>query len=167
MRDQLTELERLANCDTLTPLPNRRAFLREVERVVGQVERYGTPAAILYVDVDQLKAINDRYGHAGGDAALVHVARLLAELVRQTDFVARIGGDEFGLVLDHLDGPAAAETASRVAQCIADAPAPFGETAIDVSVSIGMTTVERGDTVDATIRRADRHMYQVKALIGS
>ena len=167
MRARLTELERLADCDTLTPLPNRRAFLREVERVVGQSQRYGTPAALLYVDVDQLKAINDRYGHAGGDAALTHVARLLADLVRATDFVARIGGDEFGLVLDHLDAASAADTATRIDQCIADTPAPFGEGVIDVSVSIGMTTVDRGDTVEGAITRADRHMYQVKALVGS
>lgn len=167
MRTRLAELERLADCDTLTPLPNRRAFMREVERVVGQVERYNTPAALLYVDVDQLKAINDGHGHAGGDAALIHVARLLADLVRQTDFVARIGGDEFGLVLDHLDAHAAADTAARIAQHIADTPAPFGDGTIDVSVSIGMTTVERGDTVEGSITRADRNMYQVKALIGS
>ena len=104
MQARLRELEKLADGDTLTPLPNRRAFHREVERVLRQVERYGTPAALLYVDVNSLKSINDRFGHAAGDAALCHVAAALSGLVRQTDFVARIGGDEFGLVLDHLDG---------------------------------------------------------------
>lgn len=166
MRLRLAELERLADCDTLTPLPNRRAFMREVARVVAQSERYGTPAALLYVDVDQLKAINDRYGHAGGDVALVHIGRLLADLVRTTDFVARIGGDEFGLVLDRLDGHSAADTASRLAQCIVDAPAPFGDGHIDVSVSIGMTTVDRGDTVESALARADRNMYEIKARLG-
>jgi len=163
MQARLAELEHLADCDTLTPLPNRRAFIREVGRVVGHCERYGTPAALLYVDVDQLKSINDDHGHAGGDAALIHIARQLADLVRATDFVARIGGDEFGLVLDRLDGHSAADTASRIAQCVADTPAPFGGGTVDVSVSIGMTTIDRGDTVEAAIARADRNMYEVKA----
>ena len=78
MRERLTELEMLADTDTLTPLPNRRRFLRELERVVGQANRHGTPAAVLYVDLDSLKAINDAHGHFAGDAALIHVGRLLA-----------------------------------------------------------------------------------------
>lgn len=163
MQGRLSELEKLADCDTLTPLPNRRAFLREVERVLRQVERYGTPAALLYVDVNSLKGVNDRFGHAAGDAALRHVAANLADLVRQTDFVARIGGDEFGLVLDHLDGASAADTAERIAACISAVPVSIGGCDIVVSVATGMTTIDKGDTVEGAIARADRNMYAAKA----
>lgn len=162
MQLRLSELEKLADCDTLTPLPNRRAFLREVERVLRQVERYGTPAALLYVDVNSLKGINDRFGHAAGDAALRHVASSLSDLVRSTDFVARIGGDEFGLVLDHLDGASAADTAERIAECISNVPVSVGGCDIIVSVATGMTTMDKGDTVEAAIARADQNMYAAK-----
>lgn len=165
MQLRLTELEKLADCDTLTPLPNRRAFVREVERVLRQVERYGTPAALLYVDVNSLKSINDRFGHAAGDAALRHVASSLSDLVRSTDFVARIGGDEFGLVLDHLDGASAADTAERIAECISRAPVSVGGCDIVVSVATGMTTMDKGDSVEGAIARADRNMYAAKAAI--
>jgi len=165
MQLRLAELEKLADCDTLTPLPNRRAFVREVERVLRQVERYGTPAALLYVDVNSLKSINDRFGHAAGDAALCHVARSLSDLVRQTDFVARIGGDEFGLVLDHLDGASAADTAERIAECIANVPVSTGGCDIVVSVATGMTTIDKGDSVEGAIARADRNMYAAKAAL--
>jgi len=165
MQLRLTELEKLADCDTLTPLPNRRAFVREVERVLRQVERYGTPAALLYVDVNSLKSINDRFGHAAGDAALCHVAASLSDLVRQTDFVARIGGDEFGLVLDHLDGASAADTAERIAECISNVPVSAGGCDIVVSVATGMTTIDKGDTVEGAIARADRNMYAAKATL--
>ena len=162
MQLRLRELEKLADCDTLTPLPNRRAFLREVERVLRSVERYGTPAALLYVDVNSLKSINDRFGHGAGDAALQHVAASLSELVRQTDFVARIGGDEFGLVLDHLDGAAAVDTAERIAASISNVPISIGGSDIIVSVATGMTTIDKGDTVEGVIARADRNMYAAK-----
>ncbi len=165
MQLRLAELEKLADCDTLTPLPNRRAFLREVERVLRQVERYGTPAALLYVDVNSLKSINDRFGHGAGDAALRHVAASLSELVRQTDFVARIGGDEFGLVLDHLDGASAADTAERIAECISNVPVSVGGCDIVVSVATGMTTIDKGDTVEGAIARADRNMYAAKVAV--
>ncbi len=164
MQIRLQELEKLADCDTLTPLPNRRAFLREVGRVLRQVERYGTPAALLYVDVNSLKGINDCFGHAAGDAALLHVAASLSDLVRATDFVARIGGDEFGLVLDHLDGASAADTAERIAECIARVPVSVGGCDIIVSVATGMTTMDKGDTVEGAIARADRNMYAAKSV---
>jgi diguanylate cyclase (GGDEF)-like protein len=162
MRDRLAELEQLADSDTLTPLPNRRRFIRELERVVGQANRHGTPAAVLYVDLDSLKAINDAYGHFAGDAALIHVARLLAGLIRSTDVAARIGGDEFALILDHLDHNSAIETADRIARCIAANPLDIGGTDVALQASIGTATIMAGDTVDDVMQRADRNMYIAK-----
>lgn len=162
MRARLEELELLADTDTLTPLPNRRRFLRELERVVGQANRHGTPAAVLYVDLDSLKAINDAHGHFAGDAALIHVGRLLAGLIRSTDVAARIGGDEFALILDHLDHNSAIETADRIARCIASNPLDIGGAEIALQASIGTATILAGDTVEDVMQRADRNMYIAK-----
>jgi diguanylate cyclase (GGDEF)-like protein len=159
---RMAELEALADTDTVTPLPNRRRFLREIERIVGQSSRHGTPAALLYIDLNGLKGINDRYGHAAGDAALVHVANLLSELIRTSDVLARIGGDEFGLILDHLDHNSAIETAERLGQCIASSPLDVEGQRVTVGASIGVATILPGDSVDDIISRADRNMYRAK-----
>ena len=163
MRERLAELEQLADSDTLTPLPNRRRFLRELDRVVSHANRHGTPAAVLYIDLDSLKAVNDRHGHFAGDAALIHVGKLLAGLIRSTDIAARIGGDEFGLILDHLDHNSAIETAERIARCIASTPLDIGGSLITLEASIGCATILSGDTVEGVMQRADRNMYIAKS----
>lgn len=162
MRERVEELEELADTDTLVPLPNRRRFLRELERVVSNVTRHGTPAAVLYLDLDSLKAINDKHGHFAGDAALIHVARMLAGLVRSSDIAARIGGDEFALILDHLDHNSAIETSERLGRYIADNPLDLGAATVRLDVSIGITGILPGDSVADVMQRADRNMYVAK-----
>lgn len=163
MRTRVEELERLADSDTLTPLPNRRVFVREVERVSRQVARYGTPAAVMFVDVNALKAINDAHGHQAGDAALIHVAAILMRELRATDVVARIGGDEFGLLLDHLDEDAAAAKAASLVAVLAGEPLDLGARQLGVGLSIGLTMIRASDSVDAILARADSDMYAAKA----
>ena len=163
MRERVSELERLADSDTLTPLPNRRVFVREVERVARQVGRYGTPAAVMFVDVNALKSINDAHGHQAGDAALIHVATLLKREVRATDVVARIGGDEFGLLLDHLDEDAAAAKAALLVLALANEPFDLGARQLAVGLSVGLTMIRAEDNVDAILARADADMYAAKA----
>lgn len=158
LRMQIAELERLADTDTLTPLLNRRAFLREVERGIARVARHGTPVAVMIADLDGLKAINDGAGHQAGDAALLHVGYTLMASVRATDIVARIGGDEFGLVLEDLDQAAAEAKALALAAAIAADP-PDGT---PVSISIGTARITAGDTIDSIIARADAAMYARK-----
>ena len=165
MRTRVDELERLADSDTLTPLPNRRVFVREVERVTRQVGRYGTPAAVLFVDVNALKAINDAYGHQAGDAALIHVATILKREVRATDVVARIGGDEFGLLLEHLDEEAATAKGASLVSVLAAEPLDLGATRLAVGLSVGLTMIGTNDNIDAILARADTQMYAAKALI--
>jgi GGDEF domain-containing protein len=131
MKARIDELELLADTDTLTPLPNRRAFLRRLDGVIRQAARHNTPAAVLFIDLDGLKRINDDYGHHAGDKVLQHVAGLLGESLRATDMVARIGGDEFGLILDHLGQDDA----------------------------VGAATVRPDDSVAGVIERADHAMY--------
>ena len=162
-RARIQELERLADTDTLTPLPNRRAFMREVARTVEAVMRHGTSAAVAFVDIDSMKAINDRWGHQAGDAALCHVAEILSRSVRGTDLVARIGGDEFGLLLDRLDEHGAASKAAALVAAIAAEPVDLGPVSVEVGVSLGLAMVEPGDTVEAVLARADARMYAAKA----
>ena len=163
MRARVEVLERLADSDTLTPLPNRRVFVREVERVSRQVARYETPAAVMFVDVNALKAINDAHGHQAGDAALIHVAAILMRELRATDVVARIGGDEFGLLLDHLDEDAAAAKAASLVAVLAGEPLDLGARRLAVGLSIGLTMIRKEDSVDAILARADADMYAAKA----
>ncbi len=163
MRARVEELERLADSDTLTPLPNRRVFVREVERVARQVARYATPAAVMFVDVNALKSINDAHGHQAGDAALIHVAAILKREVRATDVVARIGGDEFGLLLDHLDAEAAATKALSLVTVLANEPLDLGARRLPVGLAVGLTMIRAEDSVDAILARADADMYATKA----
>ena len=158
LRVQIGELERLADSDTLTPLLNRRAFLREVERGIARVARHGTPVAVMIADLDGLKAINDGAGHQAGDAALLHVGYALKAMVRATDIVARIGGDEFGLVLEDVDAEAAEAKALALAAGIVAEPIDGRR----VSVSIGHALVTPGDSIDSIIARADAAMYARK-----
>ncbi len=159
---RIAELERLADLDTLTPLPNRRAFLREVERAVARIARYGSTGAVMYVDVDGLKALNDRYGHGAGDAALNHVATLLRRGVRAGDLVARIGGDEFALLVESVDEAVAIAKADAVVAAIAHAPLEWEGAAVAVTISIGVTMIEARDGVEDLLARADARMYAAK-----
>lgn len=163
MRERVAELERVADGDTLTPLPNRRRFLRDLERAIAQTNRHQTPAALLNIDIENLKAINDRHGRFAGDAVLIHVAKLLSTLIRSTDVLARVGGDEFGLILDHLDHNSAIETADRLTQCIAHCPLDMGGALIAIEATIGIATIMAGDTLDDVLRRADRNTLYAKA----
>ena len=157
------ELDRLAHFDSLVPLPNRRGFLRQLELCIARVARYGDSAAMLFVDLDGLKMLNDSFGHPAGDAALVHVAGLLVRGVRQSDLVGRLGGDEFGILLDHADEAVANETAERLVDSIAGDEFFFERNCIPLSVAIGVTIIEPGDTPSKVLARADQAMYQGKA----
>jgi len=161
-RDRLEELEQAADFDSLTGLPNRLRFERELARVVGQTERHGTPAALLSIDLKGLGAINERHGRLAGDAALIHVARLLAGLIRSTDLLARIGGGQLGLILDHLDQNSAIETAERLTRCIAAEPVDLGGPAVAVEAAIATTGILAGDTFDDVLVRAERNLARTK-----
>lgn len=163
LEGRVHELDQLAHLDALVPIANRRGMLRELETMIGRHDRYGTPAAVLFVDLDGLKLLNDCFGHEGGDAALVHVAEQLQRGVRSTDCVARLGGDEFCILLDHATEASAIETAERLVNLVAGDDFLFNGQPVPLSVAIGLTVVERGDTPTAVLARADQAMYRVKA----
>jgi diguanylate cyclase (GGDEF)-like protein len=163
LESRVEELDRLAHQDPLVPLANRRGMLRELEIMIARHERHGTPAAMLFVDLNDLKMLNDEYGHVGGDAALVSVAEKLLAGTRGNDLVARLGGDEFCVLLDHADEKSALETAERLVDSIARQDFIFEGTPIPLSVAIGVTLIEQGDTPCTILSRADKAMYRVKA----
>jgi len=161
---RLLELDRLAHRDPLVDLPNRRSFIASLEHLIARVERYGLDAAMLFVDVDGLKAINDKFGHNAGDKALVQVAQLIVASVRKADFVARLAGDEFGILLDHADELSAWKMALRVVETVDDCQFCINGACLPLSVAIGVGMIEPGDTPETVLARADREMYRIKAI---
>lgn len=163
LQDRVEQLDLLAHEDSLVELPNRRGFMRALERLIDRVARYQENAALLFVDLDGLKLINDSFGHLAGDEALVQVARLLVGGVRKSDIVARIGGDEFAILLVHSDEESARETASRLIQVIAGSDFTHDGQALPLSVAIGAAAISGEDTPATVMARADREMYRKKA----
>ena len=130
-------LEKLADEDALMPVANRRAFMREMSRLVALAQRYGTTSAVVYIDLNGMKTINDRWGHNAGDAALLHVARTLIDNVRHADVVARLGGDEFGVLLVKTGQEAAEEKAAALAEAIEANPLVWNGMSICLSAATG------------------------------
>ena len=163
LQGRIDQLDQLAHQDAMIGLPNRRGFMRQLSQLIARVNRYDETAAMLFIDVDGLKLINDSFGHKAGDEALMFVAELLVRGVRASDYVARIGGDEFGILLDHSDEASAGETAARLVSQIAGCEFCYDETCLPLSVAIGFSLIAKGDTSDEVIERADLAMYAEKA----
>ena len=163
LQERVEQLDHLAHQDSLIDLPNRRGFLRELERLIARVSRYDAKGAMLFVDVDGLKAINDSFGHRAGDEALIEVAELLASGVRKSDVVARIGGDEFGILLENADEQSAHETASRLIDLIAACEFLHDGNELPLSVAIGVGLIDASDTAETVMARADQEIYRRKA----
>ena len=163
LQERVQQLDQLAHLDSLINLPNRRGFMRELERLVARVDRYGINAAMLFVDLDGLKMINDTFGHRAGDEALIQVAGLLSKGVRHSDVVARIGGDEFGILIECSDEAAAQETAARLIDQISACEFLHEGEALPLSVAIGVGMIDALDTAEAVMERADEAMYRRKA----
>jgi diguanylate cyclase (GGDEF)-like protein len=161
-RARIGYLERLADEDPLMPVANRRAFVRELTRMMSFTQRYGSGASIVYFDIDSLKQINDRHGHAAGDAALLQVARILLENVRDTDVVGRLGGDELGVLLMQTDQALAEQKAAQLAAAIAAHPLPWQGREIRLGVAFGVHSFSGRETVGDAIDAADRAMYAAK-----
>lgn len=156
------ELRRLASTDELTGIANRRSFFAAADRAVASSRRYGRPLSVAIFDIDHFKQINDRYGHPTGDQVIKAVAAIAQQSIRQADFVARIGGEEFGLLLPELTGASAYDACERLRQAIelGLATAPVGP--VDqLSVSVGLAEA-RDEDLDTIIRRADQALYAAK-----
>ncbi|CAN7497379.1 GGDEF domain-containing protein [Phenylobacterium sp. LjRoot219] len=164
LRARLAEVEGLADRDTLTPLFNRRAMMRELARTRDFAERYGGTASLAYFDLDGLKAINDRFGHAAGDAALLAVADQLRTHIRGSDLAGRMGGDEFAVILAQTNGFQAEAKAEALAAAIAGAAVDGVAAGARVSVSWGVAEIRPGVEPEAIVAEADAAMYAAKRL---
>jgi len=162
-RAKVTELETTADIDAVTGIFNRRGFDRELARSVAYVKRYGTRAALFFIDLDGFKPINDRYGHAAGDAVLKAVAGMLTQNVRASDTAARLGGDEFGLILWNLGEGDAASKAWALEAAITDAAIEWEGQPLAVGVSIGVAMIAADNESAAVMAKADHAMYARKA----
>lgn len=161
-KQRIEHLEEEVDSDTLVPVSNRRAFIRELLRMMSITERYGTPASLLFFDVNDMKAINDGFGHGAGDQALIHIGETLRAEVRETDIVGRLGGDEFGAILSHTDEDRAKEKAQSLADKIADTPVKFEDREFNVAVAWGAYTLQAGEEAKHALHAADQAMYAFK-----
>ena len=145
-RARIVDLEAKIDVDPLTELLNRRGFERELKRSVAYVKRYGTSAALIYLDLDGFKPVNDRHGHAAGDAVLKAISAALLANVRASDVVARLGGDEFVVLLWNVSGPVAAAKAAALEQVIYTTPLRWGASTLVVGASAGVALIGALDT---------------------
>ena len=152
-----------AQHDALTGLANRTRFIDRLSHALAQRRRHGPTVAVLYLDLDDFKQVNDRFGHGAGDKVLMEVADRLEKVVRGGDTVARLGGDEFAVLLEHTGGvPEAASVAQRVLSCFSR---PMRVEGFDVAAgaSVGLALEEEGDdSAEQLLRKADAAMYRAK-----
>ncbi|HEV7260347.1 MAG TPA: GGDEF domain-containing protein [Bosea sp. (in: a-proteobacteria)] len=158
---QLQSLRSLAYHDELCGIYNRRAFNDELQRVTDMAQRYGGEAAIVMIDVDNLKTINDRHGHAVGDIALVAVAQVLKSSIRSSDVLARIGGDEFAIILHHIDEASAQTKITDMRERVAATQINTTAGKLALAISVGHSMISVGLAEEA-MRYADHAMYRNK-----
>jgi two-component system cell cycle response regulator len=165
LADTLEAMRQLATRDELTGLLNRREFDRILQEEEQRATRFGHALALVMVDVDRFKSINDTHGHPAGDALLREVARRLTTCVRSVDRVARVGGEEFGLILVQSDRTAALQVAQRVCATVRTEPVRVNETrTISVTVSAGVAVLPNdAGAVPALIAAADKALYAAKS----
>jgi diguanylate cyclase (GGDEF)-like protein/PAS domain S-box-containing protein len=157
------KLENRVGRDPLTRLPNKEVFVDEVTQALARNERTGRPLGVLFVDIDQLKRINDSMGHQAGDRLIAQVAERLRTAVRANDVVARLGGDEFGILVESLGEELEAVTVAGRALTALEDPIDLGTGLISVSASIGLSTAHSpADTAASLIHQADIAMYEAK-----
>jgi diguanylate cyclase (GGDEF)-like protein len=161
MEAQLTEL---ALHDPLTGLPNRRLFLDRLQTAVARSKRSQAPLAVLYMDVDAFKSVNDTYGHDAGDDLLIAVADRVVSCLRASDTVCRLGGDEFCALSEYVgDAHQAVDVARRITECVAQPVRVAGhEVVVTLSVGVAVATDASGGP-EQLLRDADRAMYRAKA----
>ena len=158
------QLRHLADNDELTALYNRRVFFEMSEKAVSYCKRYEKPLSCLIVDLDHFKQINDSFGHPGGDVVLKSFGRLLANSARASDIVARIGGEEFAIVMPRTNLQQATHWAESLTKTLSEKTFSIEQEKLRVSVSIGISTLdEEVSDITALIKMADRALYQAKA----
>lgn len=157
------QLLKIAQTDPLTGLANRARLSDIFERERHRAHRYNTPMTVLALDLDHFKEVNDRYGHETGDMALQHVARIFRECLRATDLPARLGGEEFGILLTNTNSPQGLEVAEKIRVAVASTPLTINNDVIRLTLSGGVAEFGTdGDTLRQLVREADKRLYEAK-----
>ena len=159
--EHMEAIQRLSDTDPLTGLFNRRYFFEVVSKLLAQARREELPCCVAMLDVDLFKKINDTYGHDGGDAVLKHLGNLLRRRFRESDVVARMGGEEFCVFASSMDPEYAGEIFEQVRHTVETTPILVGKRMVQCTLSIGLCR-ERLDSVDAMIKAADEKLYEAK-----
>lgn len=167
LRAQLKDAQALADRDPSLPALNRRAFLREVGRSASYVERYKDQAAVIFIDLNGFKKLNDSYGHAAGDAVLKHIARQISQSIRESDRFGRMGGDEFAVLLNHVSAAEAHAKAASLSRVIEQRPCVYAGVTHHITASIGAHPFRWDDPAvtqdpELLLARADEAMYAAK-----
>jgi diguanylate cyclase (GGDEF)-like protein len=162
MRSLHEALSRQALQDTLTGLPNRAALIRHLGQSLGACAHDGTGLAVLFIDLDGFKQVNDTFGHAAGDAVLAHFADTLLAQTRDSDVVSRLGGDEFGVLLAHASVEQGRKKADILAEKLKAQPTMWQGKPIPIGFSYGAFELKGDDTPDLAMARADEAMYAQK-----
>jgi len=161
-RQRIAELEALSVTDELTGLANRRGFSVAANHALATMRRHGGEAALILVDMDDFKTINDTFGHGAGDHILQHVGQILRGQVRDTDTVARLGGDEFAILMPGAPFELARYRASALTRVIDRAVARWQHSLIPIAASFGLAQITAADTLGEALERADQSMYKLK-----
>jgi diguanylate cyclase (GGDEF)-like protein len=157
------ELKRLAATDPLTGADNRRSFLEKAAYELLRSQRYEHAFALLMLDVDHFKSVNDTYGHKWGDQVLKAIVAKSLKTLRDTDLFGRIGGEEFAIILPESEAEAALEVGERLRQALSEISISSDKGSIKITVSIGLAMMEAGnDTLEAILERADAALYKAK-----
>jgi diguanylate cyclase (GGDEF)-like protein len=163
LRRALRREQRMARTDDLTGAHNRRQFFELGERLFAVARRQAQPLALILLDIDRFKGINDNHGHEAGDAVLVHVVEVMRAQLRGVDLLARIGGEEFAILLPQTDTERALHVAERLRQELAQRAVELAGTLLRVTVSAGVATLEATDeALESLMRRADAGLYAAK-----
>jgi len=162
LRQQVTELQQLALSDSLTEIGNRRYAQMSLHARFNERRRYGWDFGLMFIDIDRFKKINDKHGHRVGDRVLRMVAKTLSSNIRSFDCASRWGGDEFVLVLVHVDPEAIRNSAEKLRTLVNQSAFLEHSEQIRVTISIGATLVRDDDTPDTLLQRADSLMYRSK-----
>ena len=162
LRLRILELEHAADTDPLVPVYNRRAFMRESAIAQTVIERSDMLSTIIFIDLNDFKSVNDRFGHGIGDQLLKMIGEVLQNGVRDCDMVARLGGDEFGILLFKSEIAVARAKAQTLCCRIAEQSIELPTGGVSISAAWGVAPCEPGDTAEQVLARADRAMYIAK-----
>nr|WP_250646699.1 GGDEF domain-containing protein [Pseudemcibacter aquimaris] len=159
---RISELEKLADQDSLIEISNRRAFVREMTRMISYSDRYGINSSLIFLDMNDLKVINDNLGHKAGDEALMHVARVMMMNLRDSDIIGRLGGDEFGIILPKASEQNANAKAQQILASLEKNPLRISGKEIPIKVAYGIYPLHSGLSPDQALDHADKKMYSHK-----